>query len=102
MNHSANKEENTPRPKHYGARPKKIGSEQIGVKSPRCKGFADVSVTFFGEGRARTRAEVFVQQKTEQSVLCSDVEATNGDPPEGGKVPRRLPAKNFLVNIGSM
>ena len=30
------------------------------------------------------------------------MEAPPGDPPKGGKVLRRAPAENFLVNIGLM
>ena len=37
------------------------------------KGIGETSVTFFGKGGARERADVFLHRKTEQSVLCSDV-----------------------------
>ena len=46
-----------------------------------CKRIDDVNVTFCGRGGARKQADVFLQRKTEQSELCSDVVTRRGIEP---------------------
>ena len=57
--------------------PKKVGRQQ---SDSECvyKRAERLAVTFFGKGGARQQADVFLQRKTEQSELCSDVEKPNG------------------------
>lgn len=53
---------------------KKLVVSKSAFKARIYKGLADVNVTFCGKGGAREWADVFVQTKTKQSGLCSDVE----------------------------
>ena len=46
-----------------------------------CTRIADANVPFCEKGGARQRADVFLQRKTEQSELCSDVGAGAGFEP---------------------
>ena len=51
----------------------KVGSDSGGVASALVSEQPKPSVTFCERGGARKRADVFLQRKTEQSELCSDV-----------------------------